>query len=101
MPLEKVADREIAMCGRLAPHPRSDGEGENQRSETCRSIPPPAAQAFGKSERRRADGGAGADVGSEKRREDQSRAEAATRDKEVGSPGATANPQTEGDEQRR
>ena len=99
--LQEIAEREVAVGRRLAPHARADPERQHERADPRRSVPPPRAQPFGVSERRGADGGARADVGREKRRKQKSGPEAAPRDEELAGARPPADPQPEGDEEDR
>ena len=99
--LQEIADREIAVGRRLPPHARPDPERQHERADPGRSVPPPGAQPFGVSERRGADGGARADVGREKRREQEPGAQASSGDEELAGARAPADPQPERDEEDR
>ena len=59
---EKVADGQVAVLHRLSPHPRADGERQDQAPDAGRPVPPPRAHAVAISEARGADRRARANV---------------------------------------
>ena len=88
--LQIVADGAQIVPRRDAPHGGSDPESEHERSDAGRADPPPDAEPVAVGEPRRADGGAGPDVGGQQRGEEQEGAEATAGDEEVGRVAAPA-----------
>ena len=80
---EKVADRQVAARRGERPQFRADPEREHQRAESSRAVPPPGADAVPIRDARRANGGAGADVGGEHGAADQRPRQLAAGDKEI------------------
>ena len=82
-PFEKITEREVAVRDGLAPHPRTDGQGEHEAAEPRGRVPPPGANPVTEGEARGTDRRSGADVAGEERREDQGGSKRAPGDEEV------------------
>ena len=100
-PLEEVAKREESAVARPLPEPRPCPQGERDRPNAGRRVPPPRPQADSVPDARGAHRGACPDVGGQKRREDQQRWKAPPGDEEIGRAAhAPADPQADAELQR-
>ena len=100
-PLQEIADREIAVGDRLAPHARPDPERQHERSDPGRSVPPPRAQ---RPRRNPSDVAPTVELApmlaARNVAKDEPGAQAPPGDEELAGPRAPADPQPERDEER-